>query len=108
MIRIVFLFSTATALSTSENNNIRIRPKIYDDVLPTIEQRQELHQYAQKLGLEHKCFTRYTSLTTNTDDDTANRHNNRNIIEKTLDKILTEIDNNNNGSNSDGQKQYIE
>ena len=108
MIRIVFLCSAAVALSTSGNNNIRIRLKVYDDVLPNTEQRTELHQYAKKLGLEHKCFTRYTSTTTNTDNDNTDAHNNRNIIEKTLDLILNEIDNNNGSSNSDGQKQYIE
>jgi len=110
MIRILFLLSAAAALSTSgKNNNNRVKLIVWNDVLPNIDQRMELHQYAKKLGLEHKCFTRYTSPTTNTDDDDTNGHNNRNIIEQTLDVILTEIDNNNNGSSSsDGQKQYIE
>ena len=68
----------------------------------------ELHQHAKKLGLEHKCFARYTSLT-NTDnkDNNINIQNNRNIIERTLDRILTEIDNN-NGSSDGRQKQYVE
>jgi len=68
----------------------------------------ELHQYAKKLGLEHKCFTRYTSHTNIDSDDNTDVHNNRNIIEQTLDVILTEIDNNNDGNSSDGQKQYVE
>jgi len=107
MIRILFLCSAAaTALSTSGNNNIRARPQVWNDVLPNIEQRTELHQYAKKLGLEHKCFTRYTSLSDTDNNDNTNGHNNRNIIEQTLDFILTEIDNN-NGS-SDRQKQYVE
>ena len=106
MIHILFLFSAATALSTSGNNN-RVKPIVWNDVLPNTEQRTELHQYAKKLGLEHKCFTRHTSLTTYTDNDNTDVHNNRNIIEKTLDAILNEIDNN-GSSSSDGQKQYVE
>ena len=107
MIRILFLFPAATALSTSGKNDKRT--KVWNDVLPNVEQRMELHQYAKKLGLEHKCFTRYTSRTdTSSDDDNTNANNSRNIIERTLDFILTEIDNNNGSSSSDGQKQYVE
>ena len=49
-----------------------------------------LHKYASKSGLEHKCFTRRP----------FDGNNNNNIIERTLDAILTQIDSSN--SNDDG------
>ena len=59
-----------------------------------------LHKYASKSGLEHKCFTRRP----------FDGNNNNNIIERTLDAILTQIDSSSNSNNNDGttKKQYVE
>ncbi|KAL7536355.1 hypothetical protein ACHAXR_007111 [Thalassiosira sp. AJA248-18] len=86
MMRYLVLISTATALSvpTSSKSTIpsHTQVKVWDDVLPTKEQRSALHLYASKSGLEHRCFSR----------PLANAGGN-NIIERSLDAILTEIEN---------------
>lgn len=100
MMRILFLASTAAALSVSSSRRSSgVQLKVWDNVLSREEQRAALHSYASKSDKGHKCFTRPL------DDNT----NGNNIIERTLDAILTEIE---NGSSDDGNsmdsKQYVE
>ena len=70
---VVLLFPFANCLSVS----------VWDGVIGA-EQQRALHGYASKVGLEHKCFSR--PLAQNSDGN--------NIIERTLDAILTEIESN--------------
>ena len=68
---------------------------VWDGVIGS-EQRMALHRYASNAGLEHKSFTR----------PLAQNKEGINIIERTLDAILTEIESKEN--NSQGKKQYVE
>eukprot|EP01082_Thalassiosira_pseudonana_P010379 g9184.t1 g9184 contig36:65401-66042(-) len=93
--------SLTLALSTSSLSDGNISKsrstsppvKVWDGVLSSTDQRKSLHDYASKAGLGHKCFTRPLS---NIEE--------RNIIERTLDAILTELDD----STSSKPKQYVE
>ena len=67
---------------------------VWDSVIGA-EQQRALHGYASKVGLEHKCFSRPLQ---NSDGN--------NIIERTLDAILTEIES--NSGNKQEKKQYVE
>jgi len=103
------LLSIVSALSVPESST-KSTAIIWDNVLAGEEQRAALHAYSSKSGLEHKCFSR--PLLANS--------NNNNIIERTLDAILTEIENGNSGnissssrtspsnSSTDSKKQYVE
>ena len=68
--------------------------QVWDGVIGA-EQRRALHGYASKVGLEHKCFSR-----------PLQNSNGNNIIERTLDAILTEIES--NSGNKQEKKQYVE
>ena len=68
---------------------------VWDDVIGK-EQRMALHSYASKAGLGHKCFSR----------PLAQSSNGNNIIERTLDAILTEIESKDN--NMQDKQQYVE
>lgn len=87
---------TALSLPTSGRSKASSAPvNVFDNVLPDEEQRAALHEYASKSGLEHKCFTRPLV------DSSGS-----NIIELTLDAILSEIDKSNGDDNN--PKQYVE
>ncbi len=60
------------------------------------DQRMALHRYASKAGLEHKSFSR----------PLAQGNEGNNIIERTLDAILTEIER--EDSKAQGKQQYVE
>ena len=96
ILALVIIISTAAALSLPSGNG-NSRTKVWDDVLPDEGQRMMLHQYAIKAGLEHKCFSRRPL---------SKKYNGNNIIERTLDAILTEIDKS-DGTTGDGP-QYVE
>ena len=74
---------------------LTIALSVWDGVIGS-DQRMALHRYASKAGLEHKSFSRPL--------DQSNNGNN--IIERTLDAILTEIESKDN--NIHGQQQYVE
>lgn len=102
---LVLVVSKAAALSFSSDGGSKfisspsISVKVWDDVLATAKQRAELHTYASKSGLEHKCFSRPL------DGD----NNNSNIIERTLDAILTEIEGGmDDGGSGANKKHYVE
>lgn len=68
---------------------------VWDGVIGA-EQRIALHSYASKAGTEHKCFSR----------PLAQNSGGNNIIERTLDAILTEIESNSNIHEK--HQQYVE
>ena len=77
---------------------------VWDNVLDSIDHRKALHEYASKSGLGHKCFSR--PLT---------NHQDRNVIERTLDAILAQMEENdgickgNDGDSVvDKPRQYVE
>ncbi len=92
------LLSAATAFSLSSGSKPEI--SVWDDVLPIEDQRDALHAYAARSGLEHKCFSRPLAAAAD------GNHRNNNIIERALDAILTEIED----GTDDGAKsrQYVE
>jgi len=119
MMRFFILLSTVTAfsispttVSSSTSSTSSKTISIWDNVLSTEEQRATLHAYASQSGLEHKCFSRPLADTDNdtTADDTtvdadgSGNHITNNIIERTLDAILTQLDNDATKS----KKQYVE
>ena len=67
---------------------------VWDGVVGS-DQRTALHRYASKAGLEHKCFSR----------PLAQGNEGNNIIERTLDAILTEIERKDSKRQA---KQYVE
>lgn len=69
---------------------------VWDGVLGS-DQRMALHRYASKAGLEHKSFSR----------PLAQGDEGNNIIERTLDAILTEIERKDSEAQSNKQ-QYVE
>jgi hypothetical protein len=73
---------------------LTIALSVWDSVIGT-DQRMALHRYASKAGLEHKCFSRPLAPS-----------NGNNIIELTLDAILTEIES--KDINMQGKQQYVE
>ena len=106
MIRCLALLSTASALSVSVQTgsskpavvSSQSTVNIWDDVLSDDgENRATLHAYASKSGLEHRCFSRPLADV-----------NERNIIERTLDSILTEIEDNAEDDGSAQKKHYVE
>ncbi|KAL7440651.1 hypothetical protein ACHAXM_008497 [Skeletonema potamos] len=74
---------------------LTIALSVWDGVIGT-EQRMALHRYASEAGLEHKCFSR-----------PLDQSDGNNIIVRTLDKILTEIESEED-INIQGKKQYVE
>eukprot|EP00986_Skeletonema_menzelii_P014272 scaffold9235_cov152-Skeletonema_menzelii.AAC.2 len=71
---------------------LTIALSVWDGVIGN-DIRMALHRYASKAGLEHKSFSRPLK-------------EGNNIIERTLDAILTEIESKDN--NTKGKKQYVE
>ena len=74
---------------------ITIALTVWDGVIGA-DQRMALHRYASNVGLEHKCFSRPLDR----------NGGNNNIIERTLDAILKEIES--NDKQNEGRKQYVE
>lgn len=68
---------------------------VWDGVVGS-DQRMALHRYASKAGLEHKSFSR----------PLAQGNGGNNIIERTLDAILTEIER--EDSKTQSKQQYVE
>lgn len=86
MLPIIALVSASAALSvlptasrTKLSSSAEVR--VWDNVLPNEGQRAALHEYSSKLGLGHRCFSRPLSE--------AHRNN---VIERTLDAILAEME----------------
>ncbi|KAL3790929.1 hypothetical protein HJC23_004911 [Cyclotella cryptica] len=83
----VAFFAKLLRVTLALSNPIQLKPtaaqalQVWDDVLPRKDQRQTLHDFASKTGLGHSCFSR----------PLQNRVG-RNVIELTLDAILTEIE----------------
>lgn len=68
---------------------------VYDRVIADEEQRARLHEYAKSVGLGHRCFTRGRGS---------------NILERTLDSVLTEFDSGLpiSGDSGDESAAYVE
>ena len=94
------------ALSHSSPSAVT-RPTVYDRVIADGEQRARLHEYSKSVGLEHRCFTR----------PLPDGGRSSNIIERTLDSILTQFERGLRRSGDGGdelaqhsvtQQQYVE
>lgn len=95
------IFTSAAALSTTPSgsstrrdlsSSAPVKVKVWDNVIPPGHSLAALHTFAAASGLGHKCFTR-RPLLPNTNG------NGNNIIERTIDAVLTEIER--SGSNHD-------
>lgn len=96
----------ALQIPTTSKSAIRNHQEVvtvWDNVVPS-NILSELHKEASKSGLGHKAFTRQGMSTS---DNKSNYHHDKNrpLIEVILDKILTELGDNSNSSNS---TQFVE
>jgi len=96
------LSSSALSCSSPSNDNI---VSVWDNVVPK-STCQSLHEEAIKLGLGHFIFQRRT------DDDDCNENGEYNVIERVLDSILTQLEEQEKGNNKKEAKtkasKYVE
>ena len=96
------LILPVVSLSHSNPASVVTRPTVYDRVITDEEQRARLHDFSKRVGLGHRCFTRPLQ-----DGGKSN-----NIIERTLNAILSEFERGLPRSGDDGdesqQQQYVE
>ncbi|KAL7534762.1 hypothetical protein ACHAWF_004945 [Thalassiosira exigua] len=82
----------------------REEPAVWDDVLPSEEAREALHERASASGLGHRCFVR----------PLPEGGGGRDVVERALDAILTEIDGATATAEGEGveggipRRQYVE
>ena len=89
--------STRNLSSSALSSSQQVKVKVWDNV---IHPSSALQEYAAASGLGHKCFTR--PLISNTGE------NYNNIIERTIDAILTEIENEDHPAVSSTKQCYVE
>lgn len=78
-------WSLSSSRSTRELSSLSARRvQVWDNVLPDDGLREDLHEYASTMGTDHQCFTFPLSSSNG-----VHRHN---VIEQTLDAILSEIE----------------